>query len=261
MKITDTHYIYNIWKRGLKAALSVSFAAAIASCTIDSYESGDGKYSYYSADMTVFSTAKDKIDRGTLDDDRTLILAQPISSAPLKKNYKQFIYNDSIRMMLFYNKSAENETVTEASSAISFTPVYVPNVALSDTLKTETKNDPVNLISAWKSKNGKYYNINISVKTGSADEKKPHIIGLVCDSVSYDSLSVANGSVTKKPKLHLRLTHDQNNMPLYYSVELYISITRERLLAILNHYGIETPDDLEISFTLNTFNGKKQIEL
>ena len=209
--------------------------------------------------MAVFSTAQEKITEGALDDDRTLILAKPINTAPLKKNYSQFIHNDSIRMMFHYNKAAENEKLTEASSAIGFTPVYQPKVALTDTLKAETKTDPVNLISAWKSKNGKYYNINLSVKTGVADEQKPHILGLVCDSVSLDTQSVTKFPAT--PKLHLRLTHDQNNMPLYYSSELYISFTREQLLAILTHYGIETTNGMGVSFTLNTFKGEVQIEL
>lgn len=247
------------------AALSVSFSALftalIVSCTIGSYESGDGEHSYSTAEMAVFSTAQEKITEGILDDDRTIIIASPISTAPIKKNYSQFIHNDSIRLMFHYNKATENEKLTEASSAIGFTPVYQPKVALTDTLKTETKTDPVNLISAWKSKNGKYYNINLSVKTGVADEQKPHILGIVCDSVSQSPLSEASNAPMRKTTLHLRLTHDQNNMPLYYSSELYLSITQEQLFSILKHYGIAPSSNTEIIFTLNTFKGEEHIRM
>lgn len=254
-----THY-YNIWKRGLKAALSVSLVAVIASCSIGSYESGDGQYSYYCADMTILPTDKEKTDKGILDDDRTIILAKPISTAPLKKEYKQFIHNDSIRMMLFYNKSAESATTVEGT-ALSFIPVFQPKVALSDTIKTEQKTDPVNFISAWKSKNGKYYNLNLSVKTGVADEQKSHILGIVCDSVSQASLSAADDSSSKKTTLHIRLTHNQNNMPLYYTTELYLSLTRDQLLSILEHYGIKPSSDIEVIFTLNTFKGEEHVRM
>lgn len=224
---------------------------AITSCTREDYETGEGNYSYYSAEMTLISLQDSLVNKAELDDGRFLNLNTPLKSAVLRKNFSQSLMGDSCRLMLHFNKGDETSTTVEATKLHGADAVMMPNVALADTLKKEVKTDPLNIISSWKSKNGKFYNYNLSVKTGTkSEDSQPQTLGIVCDSVSvaYETI-------------YLRLVHDQKDVPEFYSIDAFLSISREQIDDIFSHYGIQYISNPKVKLCVNTYQGKKQIEL
>ena len=93
--------------------------------------------------------------------------------------------------------------------------------------------------SAWISKNRKYLNIGLAVKSGtteSQDEQLKQIVGILCDEVTI------KGDGTKC--YHLILTHNQNGVPEYYTNRAYVSMPLD---------GVGANDEIEL--TINTYQG------
>ena len=221
----------------------------LASCTTEDYRTGDGNYSYYSAEMATLSLEDTMVSRAELDDDRVLVFESPLKSAVLRKNFSQSLMGDSCRLMLHFNKGAESPTTVKSTRIHGADAVMMPNVALADTLKKEVKTDPLNIISSWKSRNGKFYNYNLSVKTGTkGEDSQPQTIGIVCDSVTASTV-------------YLRLAHDQRNVPQFYSVDAFLSISRKQIDDILNHYSVTPSPGVKVNLSVNTYQGKKTISL
>ncbi len=229
-------------------------ALAFFSCTSEDYRTGNGDYSYYAAEMALLSLSDSLINEAELDDGRTLELCSPLKSSVLRKNFKQSVVGDSCRLMLYYNKGIETATAVKATEVHGANQVMMPRILLADTLKTPVKTDPLNVISSWKSKNGGFYNYNISVKAGVADgEAQSQTIGFVCDSVT-----VAGNDETV---VHLRLVHDQKDIPQFYSVEAFLSISRVQVAHLIDHYGIAPASTIKVNLTANTYQGQKAITL
>lgn len=199
--------------------------AVLASCETDSYDKGEGKYSLLQADFVdAHSNADKAIDRVVTDDGMTYTLtSQPTAN--------WIVTADSVyRTILYYNKV---DTATATPLAIS--PVTVLNIfQLKDgeTMKT----DPVTLESVWLSKNGKYLNLGMYMKTGKIEGGLSlQTIGMVSDSLSIHN----DGTST----MHLTFYHDRGTTPEYYSSRCYVSIPCTQLVAD------------SVSLTVHTYDG------
>lgn len=121
---------------------------------------------------------------------------------------------DSVyRAMLYYNSPITSQTVS---------PLYAERVLLltpypkSKAAEWSNNADPMEVNSIWQAKNGKYLNLSVSLKNGSAtDDTQYHSLGLVTDTVI---------SSTAKSRHYYRVCHAQNNMPMHYTIRTYISI-------------------------------------
>lgn len=207
------------------------FCLFLAACTTESYESGDGRYSYLKAEFGEVMTAEAETVVGFTTDEGTSLKFSPSYAAKWAEKE-----NTSYRALVYYDKVVEG--VTKAHS-ISNVPVVKPLVTnRPDTLKT----DPLIFNSAWVSTNGKYLNIGFSVKTGVPDDKDlRQAIGIWREKV------VTNADGTKD--VYLRVTHKQNGIPEYYRSEGFLSIP-------LNSVNADN-----IYLTVNTYDGEVQRKL
>lgn len=192
-------------------------------CTADNYDTGDGKYSYLRADFVEAHTvAAREINYAMTDDGDSLVLS-PHAAASWA------ITQDSIyRALLYYNK-VENSVV----EPVSISRIPVVNYRLTE--KTDTIHiDPLVFESAWISKNRKFLNIGFSVKTGkSGTEDNQQTVGIMCDSL------IANADGTHD--LYLRMSHNQNGVPEYYSSRNFVSISLKGLSSgYIIHLAINT---------------------
>ena len=119
------------------------------------------------------------------------------------------------------------------------TPISVATISNADSLakrKATVKTDPLTIESLWVSKNKRYLNASIYLKSGSTDNKDAmHKLGLVGDSVRTNR--------DKTRTLCVRLHHDQGGMPEYYSVHTYFSVALDSIKV----------DSIELR--VNTYNG------
>ncbi len=235
----------------MKPLLFLLCLLMITSCTTEGYDTGDGNYSYYSAEMALLSLKDSLVSRAEMDDNRVLVFDSPLKSSVLRKNFSQSLMGDSCRLMLHFNKGVETATTVEAATLHGADAVMMPSIALADTLKKAVKTDPLNVVSSWKAKSGKFYNYCLSLKAGTTDkDRQVQTLGIVCDSVS-----AATGTV------YLRLAHDQNDVPEYYSVEAFLSISRKQIDKILNHYSVAPTSNVKVKLSVNTYQGRKTIVL
>lgn len=204
------------------------------SCDNDTYDSGDGALSYMRADFVEAATdASARFVSISTDDGERLDLVQPVA-------YKWAQVPDTVyRALIYYNKVETSAGVACAS------PVAMSRVL---TLQPETTSgqdappaaDPLTLVSAWRSNNGKYLNLELSVKTGKTDEDIKHEIGIVYEGEE----PLQDGG----RRLKLLLTHNRKAMPEYYSVTAYVSIPVDRLPV-----AVSAGDEVIVS--LNTYGG------
>ena len=194
-------------------------------CKNDTYDSGDGKYSYIKADFVEAHTVSAKeINYAITDDGDSLVLSPHVSADWAAKSDSDY------RALLYYY----NTVNTTTAYSISRVPVvaYHP---LSDFKSVHI--DPVNFESAWLSTNRKYLNIGFYVKTGQQD-----------GSTSSQVISMINDGVVSKSdgthELCLRMYHDQNGVPEYYSTKGYISVPIVTL-----------PKGYIIHLSINTYDG------
>lgn len=201
--------------------------ATMASCTQDAYEKGEGRYSSLRADFVEAHARSDKqVDYALTDDGDRLDFTVPYSHASWVKT------PDSLYRGILYYKGTGASVEVVALSSVSVIDSLVPK----DSLKQGLKMDPLTLESIWVSKNKRYLNAGIYLKTGETeDEKAAHRIGLVRDTL----ITHTDGKST----LRVLFYHDQGNMPEYYSTRSYFSV----LLP-----GIQA-DSLQLS--VNTYNG------
>lgn len=205
--------------------LTLLLAIVIGACTNESYESGDGKYSYLRADFCMVHTADSSLaDYAVTDADETIPFASPV-------HVGWATTSDSLyRALVYYNTS------TRQVFSVSQVSVVTPKSRLQ---LVAVPTDPMTLESVWVS--GGYLNIRFALKTGTSENiDAQQQIGLVLDSVSI--------SATGRQVYYLRLLHAQNGVPEYYSVHGYMSmpITAAMSGATLN-------------LTINTYNGVKTV--
>ena len=188
------------------------------SCTQDTYDKGDGQYSYLRGDFAEAVVGADKkIVSLITDEGESLPLSQPSTA-------KWITTSDTIyRCMLYYNKVRDSKGQYVAE-AISVGEVPCPVIIPLSELEVEMKTDPVKFESAWMSKSGKYINLSFALKTGTTeDDEAIHSLRVVQDTI----LTNPDGTSTS----YLRLYHDQGGVPDYYSTQVYASLITSEILA------------------------------
>ena len=188
--------------------MAVACIALLAACTSEEYETGDGEYSYLRADFAeVHPDANKNLRAAMTDDGDSLVLDTPLACSWVTK--ADTVY----RALLYYSREFGSGQRVRGISALQV--MLLPPSRLKEGVRMYT--DPVVVESSWLSANGKYLNLGMYVKTGKGpNDKSHHTVGVVRDTV----LTLDDG--TKEH--YLRLFHNKNDMPEYYSSRFYASI-------------------------------------
>lgn len=212
---------------------------ALVACNRNTYDSGDGNYSYLCADFVEAHTNNDlKVDYVIIDEGDTLSMSSPFAN-------KNLIVRDSLyRGVLYYNKESDDNSFLKVSP-ISYSPIpVIKTVPNNDSLKY----DPMDFESMWCSKTGKYLNVSLIFKTGQVNGSEGmHSVYLIQDP----NIAIING----KRLLHLTFSHNQNGVPEYYTARQYISIPLKQFLNKISHGD-------SIAVSIKTYDGwiQKRIE-
>ena len=198
----------------------------ISSCTTDSYEKGNGKYSLMQGDFVEAKVnAQRQIVFFSTDDGDEFDLSEPYTDKWIKT--ADTLY----RCMLYYNK-VENKK----AELVSIGEVPCPRILTLAEFKKDLRTDPVKFESMWLSKSGKYLNLYLQLKTGVTD-----------DTTAIQQLAFISDTLIVNPNQttirHITLHHDQNKVPEYYSTKAYVSLLTDSIAA----------DSIRIS--INTYTG------
>ena len=200
--------------------------ASLVACENDSYDTGTGTYSLMTGDLVEVVTNSDAyITSFVTDDDTKYSLTSYI------KTDWAMVGDSTYRALLYYN--LEDNGYAEA---VSISEIPVLTLYIADSLET-VYTDPVNLESIWMSKNGKYVNLGLYVKTGVSDDIIDYqSVAMLYSGTSYNE----DGTNT----INLTFYHDQGDVPEYYSSKYYFSLRTSNL-------KVAVPDSSSLS-TLNS---------
>lgn len=201
-----------------------------AACESETYDTGDGKYSYMRADFAeVYTDDMSRLVKAVTDDDDLLVFDNPVSVSWITTP-------DSVyRALLYYN------SVGHSVRPVMLGNVSVPPVRMASDVKDQSA-DPLHLDSSWRSRNGKYINLGITVMAGKDDnDTGKQTIGVACDGMTVGE------DGTKEVRLHV--LHNQNGVPQYYSVHTYMSIPLSEI-----PYNIVPGDRIVVN--VNTYGGE-----
>ena len=206
----------------------------VSACEHNFYETGDSELSYLHTDFVEAHTNElSAFASATTDDGVQLTLKPAVKELWATKG------DTTYRALLYYNKVENGVTL---SFAISPVAVLRPRLALDFPI---VYTDPVGFESIWMSKNRKYLNLALTLKTGKTEDKKAiQSLAIVCDSIKQ---LPSDGRA-----FYLRLHHNQNGVPEYYSKRIFTSIPLT---------GFKQNDVIYLN--INTYKGKvnKQITL
>ena len=201
----------------------------LASCTTENYDTGDGTYSYLTAEFGEVYTGSDaKMQRFVSDDGSAVDFCEAYERDWAKTP-------DSLyRAYVLYDGKADR---TGRHEAFSISQVPVLQVKDAKDLKDDLADDPIVWESIWESHNHRYLNLSLRVMMGDTGQDKVlQKVGVVCEE------TIDRGDGTHEH--HLRLYHDQNGVPEYYSASTYVSIPLD---------GYQSGD--EIVLTIKTYDG------
>ena len=213
------------------------FVLLLAACEQDNYDKGEGTNSQMRADFVEAHVNGDKRIDYVVTDDGDSLGTDPLFTT------KAIETADTIyRGILYYNKVKKNDGKNVAEvKGMSLVPTLVP---VPPTVLESMKQDPLSFESIWLSRNKRFLNVSIILKTGKVDEEDLYqTIAVAQDNVEEHD----NGTKT----LCCRLYHDQNNVPEYYSAQRYFSIpirslTADSLRLTIKTYSGETVKTLAI---------------
>lgn len=185
----------------------ISLLYVLTACTVESYESGDGKYSYMKAEMAMLHCIEShKIDYAITDQGEKIIFTQPFICYWAKHT------NAIYRAMLYYQKTDKQV------KGIKCHPVWLCEPKEK---KHKMPTDPVKLSGIWLSSNKKFINLNIGLLTGGkANHKEEQVLTIVIRHIQTDK----HGNHI----YDLELIHAQNNMAQMYTSTFYISIPTDK---------------------------------
>ena len=199
----------------------------VSACEHDFYETGDSELSYLHTDFVEARTNELSAFASATTDDGTQLTLKPAVKEQWAKRP-----DTTYRALLYYNKVENGIT---SSFAISPVAVLRPRLALDVPI---VYTDPVGFESLWISKNHKYLNLTLNLKTGKTeDEKAVQTLAIVCDSIK----EMPSGGRS----FYLRLYHHQNGVPEYYSRRVFTSIPLT---------GFKQQDSIYLN--INTYKGK-----
>lgn len=236
-------------KHILSAAACISAACmgcAFSACTSEGYDTGDGALSYLTAEFVDAATDKEASFRTAETDGGVMLTLTPAIKADWASTA-----DSTYRALLYYKvekgapQPGEASLVGEARAMpVSIQRVLVPRVADQRNAAKPLPADPLTIETAWTSKNGRYINLGIILKTGTADGK-----------TSAQSIGVAYTGAAMKAdgtrRYSLRLVHEQNGVPEYYSASAYVSIPLCRL-------PFKAKEGDEITVSAATYNGETE---
>lgn len=200
--------------------------SVIFSCTRDAYEKGEGEYSLMRGDFVeAIVNSSREVTKVVTDDGDELTLTAPFTAAWISET------DTTYRCRLYYNKVENKAEVLSMGQVPCLTVHNLPD------FEVPLVTDPVKFESTWMSKNGRYLNVSIQIKTGVTD-----------DTTAIQSLGFVSDTLITHPDnkkiRHIIMHHDQGNVPEYYSTQIYMSIPTERIDA----------DSVRIS--INSYDGE-----
>jgi len=202
-------------KSATTIAVTIIALLMVVACTRDFYETGDSSLSYLNT-----SFASSAFVEAVTDDGTTLRLT------PAYRPKWKAKADTTYRALLYYNKVEDG-----ATAVVAIQPVAVLKMKrTTDVAHMHT--DPVTFESAWVSKGHRYLNLGLVFDDSTAVQS----LGVVCDSVKQQS---GGGK-----KYYIRLYHNQNNVPEYYSTKVFTSIPLADI----------TPQD-SVILDINTYKG------
>ncbi|MBQ7420232.1 MAG: NigD-like N-terminal domain-containing protein [Prevotella sp.] len=207
----------------------LSGLSLLISCTTDNYDKGQGKYSLTQAELVdITINSQQEATSFVTDDGSRFTLTPPATASWITT--ADTVY----RAILYFNQLSET-----AAEVVSMGAVPTLRAVNHWRLKEQAE-DPLGMESAWMSKNGKYLNLGLLIKTGQADDNDGRQkIGLAQDTIRL------NDDLTHTAVF--RLLHDQSGVPEYYTSRNYVSIL--------------LPDTVQldtIRLTILTYEGKKE---
>ena len=193
--------------QGLLTVMTVIVTLFITGgCEHDFYETGDSGLSYLHTDFVEARTNTATAFFSAHTDDGVRLTLQPAL-----KTLWATKGDTTYRALLYYNKVEDD--VTEP---VAISPVAVLRIWLALDLPP-VHTDPVGFESAWISRDRKYLNLGLKLKTGqSSGVRAVQSLGIVCNSVRQQP----DGGRT----FYLQLYHQQNGVPEYYSTRVFASI-------------------------------------
>jgi hypothetical protein len=198
------------------------------SCEQDLYEKGDNEYSYMRADFVEAVVGSDKqVVYVVTDNDERLLLTAPYTDSWIGRS-------DTVYRAILYYSNQDDRAKVELMGRVSTLSIKTDSVSVG-TWK-EKLADPLGLETAWVSFNKKYLNLGLVLRTGAVDdESKIQKLGM------HYSSSYINADSTRT--VHLLLSHNQGEVPEYYSQRVYVSVPIS-----------EVPTDT-LRVSINTYNG------
>ena len=186
----------------------IMLCALAGACTTDSYDAGDNDLSFLRADFAEAYTDGKAMIVSAMTDDGDSLVFEPMASVEWATT------PDSIyRALLMYNRKSDDRRVTDIISVSQVLTLWMVPASRVKTIHT----DPVDVESAWLSRSGKYVNMGIYIKTSVTEGVDARqTVAMVCDTVM-------NGADDTR-EYHLRLYHDQNGVPQYYSSRIFLSV-------------------------------------
>ncbi len=205
--------------------LIISTVMLITACETDSYEKGEGRYSLMQADFCQLYVNNQKQAVSFTTDEGDEYQLSPVVTAKWIETA-----DTTYRAMIYYNKVGTKQAKSlMAAAVVTLHPVEHWRFK-------QMPQDPIGFESAWLTKNKRYLNVGLLIKTGRIDdEEQPHNIGLAQDTVLV-------GTDQKRTACY-RLLHSQNTIPQYYTNRRYISI------------ALPQPAPDTIRFSLQTYDG------
>lgn len=176
--------------------------SVVSACTTDTYESGDGEYSYMRGDFANLRTdTKGNIVSFLTDENNTITLKEPLAFSDAKPDT---IY----RALVYYSKPQKEDAEILNLKMVNVTKAFV------ETKEKKLKTDPVGWESMWISNNKSYLNLSLNLLDGVSEDENTdmrHVVGICQDSIV--------GS-----HFYYTLYHDQGGIPEYYTRKTYLSM-------------------------------------
>ena len=202
--------------------------ASLSACTTDTYESGEGELSQMRADFVVaYTNGESQMVSAMTDDGDSLLFSEPMK-------VKWAGVADSVYRLLLYHEPTDKAK----TRPMSFVQMLTLDIRRAPADSANRKMDPLMFESLWMSKNRRFVNMGIALKTGQHDPKVLQALGVWCDTI----MERDDGSRL----FRLCVYHDQGGIPEYYSAKYYASIP-------LAPYAMRKGDEIEL--TVNTYQG------
>jgi hypothetical protein len=185
----------------------LSVSIVLTSCTTDAYDKGEGELSLMRSDMVEAHVNEKKyVDYVLTDDGDSLPSLKPFTVTWI--NTPDTMY----RAILSYN------SIDGRAEALGLSQVITLPLRSSDYYHdSPPPQHPLYVESAWVAFTRRYLNLRIRLLTSQPEnDTQRHTLGIVSDSITTtpDGLRVN----------HMRLLHNQNGLPEYYSTVANASI-------------------------------------